>query len=129
VSIDGLEETENDPDVHGKDVEVSRAEDVKDRTSYRSGTEDEYLSWVGILSSQAEGSRVFMVNFVDVLVHRTPVEELMGEEVEHVFVDEEKRNLKNGFPPSREWYLPGAHSEALGNWMKQPNERELYGKM
>lgn len=78
MSIDGLEETENDPDVHGKYVEVSRAEDVKNGTSYRSGTEDEDLSWMGILSSQAEGSRVFMVNFVDVLVHGTPVEELMG---------------------------------------------------
>jgi hypothetical protein len=78
VSIDGLEETKNDPDVHGEDVEVSSAEDVKNRTSYRSGTEDEDLSGVGVLGSQAEGSRVFVVNFVNMLVHGTPVEGLMG---------------------------------------------------
>lgn len=129
VSIDGLEETKNDPDVHGEDVEVSSAEDVKNRTSYRSGTEDEDLSGVGVLGSQAEGSRVFVVNFVNMLVHGTPVEGLMGEEVEHVFVNEEKRDLENGFLPSWEGDMPGAHSETLGDWMEQPNERELHSEM
>ena len=41
--------------------------------------------------------------------------------MEHVFVDEEKGDLKSDVLPSRERHLPGAHSEALGNWVKQPN--------
>ena len=43
------------------------------------------------------------------------------EVVEHVFVNKEERDLKGTFYPSREWYLPGAHSDSLGNWVKQPN--------
>ena len=58
--------------------------------------------------------------------HSPPVEKesLHTEEVEHVFVNEEKRNLKDRFRPGREWYLPGAHSKTLGNWVKQPNLRQ-----
>ena len=78
VSINSLEETEDDPDVHGEDVEVAGAKDVEDRTSDRPSTEDEDFSWMGVLGGKAEGSRVFMVDFVDVFVHGTPVEELMG---------------------------------------------------
>ena len=78
VSIDSLEETENDPDVHGEDVEVPGTKDVKNRTGDRSSTENEDLSRMSVLSSKAEGSRVFVVNFVNVLIHGTPVEELMG---------------------------------------------------
>ena len=78
VSINGLEETEDDPDVHGEDVEVASAKDVENRTSDRPSTEDEDLGWMCVLSSKAEGSRVFVVNFVNVLVHGTPVEELVG---------------------------------------------------
>ena len=78
VSIDGLEETKDDPDVHSEDVEVASAKDVENRTSDRPSTEDEDFSWMGVLSSKAEGSRVLVMNFVDVLVHGTPVEELMS---------------------------------------------------
>jgi len=129
VSVDGLEETEGDPDVHGEDVEVASAEDVENRTSDRCSTKDEDFSWMGVLSGEAEGSRVFVVNLVDVFVHGTPVEELMTEEVAHVFVDEEKRDLKGYILPSRERHLPGAHSETLSNWVKQPNQGELDGKV
>lgn len=51
VSIDSLEETENDPDVHGEDMKVSGAKNVKDRASDRSGAEDKDFSWVGVFSS------------------------------------------------------------------------------
>ena len=78
VSIDGLEETEDDPNVHGEDVEVAGANDVEDRPSDRSSTKDEDFSRVGVFCSKAEGSRIFVVNFVDVLVHGAPVKELVG---------------------------------------------------
>jgi len=78
VSIDSLEETEDDPNVHGENMEVASANDVENRTGDRSSTKDKDFSWMGVFGSKAEGSRVFMVNFVDVLVHGTPVEELVG---------------------------------------------------
>ena len=77
VSVDGLEETENDPDVHGEDVEVSGVKNVKHWTGDRSSAENEDLSRMGEFSGKTERSRVFVVNFVDVFVHGTPVEELM----------------------------------------------------
>jgi len=129
VSVNGLEETEDDPDVHGEDVKVSGAKDVENRTGDRPSTEDEDFSWMGVLSSKSEGSRVLVVNFVDVFVHGTPVEGLMGEEMEHVFVNEEERDLECDIFPSGEGNLPGAHSETLGNWVEQPNQGELYGEM
>jgi len=78
VSIDGLEETEDDPDVHGEDVEVASAKDIENWTSDCPSTEDEDFRWMGVLSSKTEGGRVLVVNFVDVLVHGTPVKELMS---------------------------------------------------
>ena len=60
MSIDGLEETENDPDVHGEDVEVAGAENVENRSSDGSGTEDENFSQMGVLSSEAKGSRIYL---------------------------------------------------------------------
>jgi len=121
VSIDGLEETEDNPDVHGEDVKVAGTKDVENWTSDCSSTEDEDFSWVGVLGRKTEGSRVFVMNFMDVLVHRAPVEELMGEEVEHIFVNEKKRDLNSDVLPSGEGNLPSTHPETLGNWVKQPN--------
>jgi len=54
VSIDCLEETEDDPDVHGENVEVSGAENVENRTGDRSSTEDEDFSRMGVLGSKTE---------------------------------------------------------------------------
>ncbi len=51
MSVDGLEKTECDPDVHGEDVEVLGEEAVKQRSRKRAGTENEDFSRVGIFSS------------------------------------------------------------------------------
>ena len=50
------------------------------------------------------------------------------EEVEHVFVDEEERNLKSGVLPGGERDLPGAHPETLGNWVEQPYLKQYVRK-
>lgn len=44
--------------------------------------------------------------------------ELRTEEVEHVFVNEEKRDLERDILPSREGNLPGTHPETLSDWVK-----------
>ena len=55
VRVDGLEETEGDPDVHGDDVEVAAERAVKQRASDRTSTEDHDLSGVRVLSGETEG--------------------------------------------------------------------------
>lgn len=56
VSVDGLEKTENDPDVHGEDVKVASAKDIKDRTGDRSSTKNQNLGWVGVFSGETKRS-------------------------------------------------------------------------
>jgi hypothetical protein len=80
VSIDGLEETENDPDVHGENVKFSGAKDVENRTGDGSSTEDENLGWMRVFSREAKGSRIFVVYLVYVFIHGTPMEALVGYE-------------------------------------------------
>jgi hypothetical protein len=94
MSIDGLEETESGPDVHGENVKVCCAEDVEDRSCDGSSTEDENLGWMGVFSSEAKGSRIFVVYLMYVFIHGTPMEELVGyetHEYKSLFAGKEKR--------------------------------------
>ena len=78
VRIDGLEETEGDPDVHGEDVQVTAECAVEEGTRECASSEDEDLSGMRVLSSKTEGGGVLVVNLVDVLVQRTPVQSLVS---------------------------------------------------
>ena len=73
VSVNSLEETEDDPCVDSNDVEVTTDSAVKDGASEGTGSEDEDLSGMGVFGSKTEGSRVLVMNLVDVLVERAPV--------------------------------------------------------
>lgn len=77
VRIDGLEETEGDPDVDGEDVQVAAEHGVQDGADNRAGAEDEDLCGVGVLSGETERCRVLVVDLVDVLVEGSPVKSLV----------------------------------------------------
>jgi hypothetical protein len=77
VRVDSLEETEGDPDVDGKDVQVTQHVAVQERAADRAETEDEDLRWVRVLRREAERCTVLVVDLVDVLVHGSPVQSLM----------------------------------------------------
>lgn len=68
VSIDRLEKTKRDPDVDGKDMQVPHEVAVQQWSSNRASTEDGDLSGMGIFSCKTERCRIFVVNFVNVLV-------------------------------------------------------------
>lgn len=74
VSVNGLEETEGDPAVHGHNVEVAAESAVEDGTSEGTGSENKDLSRMSVLGSETERSRVLVVDLMNVLVKRTPVE-------------------------------------------------------
>ena len=78
MGIDSLEETESNPDVDGEDMQVTAEHSVEDRPEDGTGTQDEDLSGVSILGSKTEGSRILVVDLVDVLVQRSPVKSLVG---------------------------------------------------
>ncbi len=78
VSVDGLEETESNPNIDGEDVEVATEPAVEQRSGEGSGAKDEDFSGVSVLGGQTERSRVLVVDLVNVLVERTPVKSLMS---------------------------------------------------
>lgn len=69
------EEAEDDPDVHGEDVEVALAQDApENRASDGAGAEDEDLERVRVLCREAERGGKLVVELVDALVQRAGVE-------------------------------------------------------
>jgi hypothetical protein len=69
VSVDGLEETKSDPDVHGGDVEFSaRVDGPEDRAHESTHSKDESLERVSVFGGETEWSGVFVVQFVDVAI-------------------------------------------------------------
>ena len=78
MGVDGLEKTEDDPNIDGEDVEVVAEHAVEDGTKDRASAEDKYLSRVSVLCSQTERSGILMMDLVDVLVKWSPVQCLVG---------------------------------------------------
>lgn len=68
VRINGLEQTEGDPAVHGQDVEVLGDGAPEDGASDATKTEDHDFNGRSVLSGQTERRGVLMVDLVDVLV-------------------------------------------------------------
>lgn len=56
VGVDGLEQSESDPDVHRQDVQVLSEETVQEGTGDGSLGEDEDLKRVGVLGGETDGS-------------------------------------------------------------------------
>ncbi len=124
VGVNGLEETEGDPDVDSDDVEVVTERAVEDGAADRAGAEDHDLRRVCVLSRQSKRRRILVVDLVDVLVERTPVQRLVHEEVEHVLEYEEEKDLGELLLPRREGHLPCRHAEVLRERVEQPDLRE-----
>lgn len=68
VSVNGLEEPECNPNVHGEYMKVPHEEGIQQRSEDCSGGEDQHLRGVGILCREPEWCRIFMMDLVDVLI-------------------------------------------------------------
>lgn len=73
VSVDSLEQSEGDPNVHGEDVQVVSEETVEERSRDGSLSENQDLQWMSVLGSETDGCAVGVVLLVNVLVQRSPV--------------------------------------------------------
>ena len=74
VGIDGLEQAESDPDVHGEQVQVTGEHEEHHGRSDDAKTEEHGFNRGGVLSSQTEGSGVGVVHLVDGLVEGSVVQ-------------------------------------------------------
>ena len=128
MRVDGLEETEHDPHVHGQNVKVFRDSTPEDRRADSTETENHDFDRRSILRGQTKGSRVLVVNLVDVFVQRTPMQSAMGPVMPGIFHDEENRDLVGHFQKGRERNGGGQTAE-LGHRVEQPDLGEFDGEV
>jgi len=74
VSVDGLGKSEDNPDVHGENVEVLSDAAPDDWCTDCTESKNHDFNWRSVLGGQTERSRVLVVDLVDHLVERAPVE-------------------------------------------------------
>lgn len=124
VGVDGLEQAENDPQIHGQNVQISGDGTPEDGAANCAQTETHDLNGRSIFSGQTEGGRILVVNFMDSLVQRSPVKSSVREIVPGIFYNEEDGDLvghgKQG------WERNGrGESEILGHGVKEPIVRQV----
>lgn len=100
----------------------------KDRYNNGTGTKNHGFDWRSVFSGQTEGSRVLVVNLMNVLVEEAPVKDSVHPIMPCIFQNEEDRNLNRHCLPRREWDT-SIHTARLGHWVKEPDLRQFDGEM
>lgn len=124
VGINGLEQTQNDPHVHGDQMKVAGQRNPEDRAANSSNGEQHNLDGRGIFSSETERRRVGVVQLVDVLVKRAVVKGAVEPVVPGILHDEENGDLVGHLEPRWKGHTV-VHTEKSGNRVEQPNLRKL----
>ena len=125
VRINGLEKAEDNPAVHGQDVKILSESAPNDGTSNGTKTENHNFDGGGVFSGEAKGSRVLVVDLVDVLVEEgAGVHGAVGPIVPGVLHDEEDGDLVGHLVERRERNA-GLETEVLAHGVEQPDLRKL----
>lgn len=119
VRINGLEQAQHNPNVHGEDVQVSGHGTPKNRTANSTKSKNHNLDRRCIFGCHAKWCRVLMVNLMDCFVKRTPVEGTMREVVPCIFQNEKDRDLVCHRPERRERNR-SRKTEKLSHRVEQP---------
>jgi hypothetical protein len=129
VRVDSLEHTEDNPDIHGQNVEVSGDGAEDDWGSDSTEAQNHDLNGRGVLSGQAEGSGVLVVDLVDVLVEEgAGVHGTVGPVVPCVLEDEEDGDLVCHLVDAGEGDR-GRKTEILAHGVEHPDLGELNGEV
>lgn len=128
VGIDSLEETANNPHVHGEEVQIPSQGNPEDRRADSSESEEHDFEGRGVLSSQTERCRVCMVQLVDVLVQRAVVQGAVEPIVPGVLHNEEDGNVHGHLPERGEGHAV-VHAEVSRNGVEKPNLGQLDGEV
>lgn len=124
VGIDGLEETENNPEVHGGKVKLAGGEDPNDGGAHNAETKEHNLNWGRVLSGKTEGSAVGVVELVNRLVERAVVQSAVEPVMPGILNDEENDDLIRHIPPGGERNAV-VHAEVSRDRVEEPDLREL----
>lgn len=128
VSVDGLEQSTDNPQVHGEEMEISGQRNPDDGSSDRSKGEKHNLNGRGVLGGQTERSGVGMVQLVDHLVKRAVMQSPVEPVMPGILHDEEKGNMEGHLANRREGDAE-AHAEVGRDGVEEPDLRELDGEV
>lgn len=128
VCVDSLEETENDPNVHGKDVQILGHSGPDNRDTDSAEGQDHGLYGRGVLGGKAKWSAVLVVQLVDLLVQLRGVEGSVKPVMPCIFQDEKDSNLVSHGLPGRKGHAR-RHAEILRGRVEQPYLRKLDGEV
>ena len=128
VCVDGLEQAEHNPEVHGQEVQVAGDGTPENRRADGTETEHHDFDRRGVFSGQTEGRRVLVVDLVDVFIEEAVVHGAVDPVVPGILENEEDGNLEGHLIDTRE--RDGvAEAEELAHGVEEPDLRELDGEV
>lgn len=119
VGINGLEQTQDNPNVHGEDVKVSGESTPEDGATDGTKAQEHHFNRRRVFGSQTERSGVLVMNLMDSLVEGAPVKSAVQEVVPSILHDEENCNLVGHGPEGGEGDRSLQTTE-LSHWVEQP---------
>jgi len=128
MSIDGLEEAADNPQIHCHNVEIFGEAAEDDRNTDSTEGEDHGLDRRSVFSSKTEGCTVLMVQLVNHLVQSRCVEQPVKPIMPCVFEDKEQSDLPCHLGPMRE-RNGGRQAKVLSHRMEEPDLREFDSEM
>ena len=123
VRVDGLEQAQDNPNVHGENVQITSDSTPDDGAADGSETQNHNLDRRCVFSGQTERSRVLVVDLVNGLVKRAPVQGTVGKVVPGILHHKEDRDLVGHGPQRREGNR-GGKTEELSHWVEEPVEKK-----
>lgn len=123
VRVDSLEQAQDNPNVHGENVQVTSDGTPDDGTADGSEAQNHNLNRRCVFSGQTERSRVLVVDLVNGLVERAPVQGTVGKVVPGILHHKEDRDLVGHGPQRREGNR-GGKTEELSHWVEEPVENK-----
>jgi hypothetical protein len=121
MSVYSLEQSQDDPEVYGDDVQVWSDEAVEKGSTDGTGSQDQDLEGVSVLGGQTKGSGKLVVHLVNVLVEGTVVQSSVGKVVEHVLKDEEEGDLRQHGGQCGEGDGVSGESKVFCQWVETPD--------
>ena len=128
MRVDRLEQTQHNPDIHCQYMQVPGDRAPDDGAEHRSEAQQHDLNWRRVFGCHPEGSAVLVVDLMDVLIQRTPMQRTMAPIVPRILDDEENRNLVRHREQAREGYTR-AQPEILRHGVEEPDLWQLDGEM
>lgn len=128
VGVDGLEETQDDPDVHGQEVQLTSELEQDHGRADDAYSEKHGLNGRSVLRGETEGSRVGVMHLVDVLVQRAVVQGAVEPVVPSILHDEEHGNLQRHLPDGGEGHAV-LQAEVSRDGVEEPDLWQLGGEV